>query len=144
MVDASIALAWCFPDETSEYADRVLVALEDHTILVPAVWCLELANAILVGERKKRLNQPEIKSFTILLENLSIVQDGQPVGENIRSVLPLARAHGLSAYDAAYLELSIRHGARLATLIALCAMRPRRRESNSSRVRWRNEVLIFG
>jgi hypothetical protein len=57
-----IALAWCFPDETSEYADRVLVALEDHTILVSAVWCLELANAILVGERKKRLNQPEIKS----------------------------------------------------------------------------------
>lgn len=116
VVDASIALAWCFPDETSEYADRVLVALEDHTILVPAVWCLELANAILVGERKKRLNQPEIKSFTTLLENLSIVQDAQPVADDIRSVLPLARAHGLSAYDAAYLELSIRQGACLATL----------------------------
>jgi predicted nucleic acid-binding protein len=116
VVDASIALAWCFPDETSEYADRVLVALEDHTILVPAVWCLELANAILVGERKKRLSQTEIKSFTILLENLSIVQDAQPVIDNIRSVLPLARAHGLTAYDAAYLELSIRHGAGLATL----------------------------
>lgn len=92
------------------------MALEGHTILVPAVWSLELANAVLVGERKKRLNQPEIKTFTTLLESLSVVQDVQPVSENFRSVLPLARAHGLSAYDAAYLELSIRHSAPLATI----------------------------
>jgi predicted nucleic acid-binding protein len=116
VVDASTALAWCFPDETSEYADSVLVALEGCTILVPAVWSLELANAVLVGERKKRLNQPEIQSFTTLLENLSIVQDAQAISDNIRSVLPLAPAHGLSAYDAAYLELSIRHSSPLATL----------------------------
>jgi predicted nucleic acid-binding protein len=51
-----------------------------------------------------------------LLESLSIVQDAQPISDNIRSVLPLARAHGLTAYDAAYLELSIRHSAPLATL----------------------------
>jgi predicted nucleic acid-binding protein len=116
VVDASTALAWCFPDETSEYADSVLVALEGCTILVPAIWSLELANAVLVGERKKRLNHPGIKSFTTLLESLSIAQDAQPISDNIRSVLPLARAHGLSAYDAAYLELSIRHNAPLATL----------------------------
>ena len=116
VVDASTTLAWCFPDETSEYADSVLVALEGCTILVPAVWSFELANAVLVGERKKRLNQPEIKGFTTLLESLSIVQDAQPISDNIRSVLPLARAHGLTAYDAAYLELSIRRSAPLATL----------------------------
>jgi predicted nucleic acid-binding protein len=116
VVDASIALAWCFPDETSEYADDILVALGGHTILVPAIWGLELANAILVGQRRKRLNLPEVRSFTSLLENLSIVQDAQLVSDNIRTVLPLAQAHGLSAYDAAYLELSIRHSARLATL----------------------------
>jgi hypothetical protein len=45
-VDAYTALAWCFPDEISEYADRVLVALESKTILVPAVWSLEVANAL--------------------------------------------------------------------------------------------------
>jgi predicted nucleic acid-binding protein len=114
-VDASTALAWCFPDETSEYADSVLVALEGCTISVPAVWSLELANAVLVSERKKRLNQPEIQSFTTLLESLSIVQEAQAISDNIRSILPLARAHGLSAYDAAYLELSIRHSAPLDT-----------------------------
>ena len=116
VVDASTALAWCFPDETSDYADGVLVSLERKTMLVPAVWSLEIANAVLVGERKKRLNQPEIRRFTTLLKSLSLVQDVQPVGEHVDNVLPLAHKYSLSAYDAAYLELSIRHGAPLATL----------------------------
>ena len=116
VVDASTALAWCFPDESSEDADAVLVALEGKIMLVPSVWALEIANALLVGERAKRLRQPEIQRFTALLEGLSLVQDSQTIGENIANVLPLAREYGLSAYDAAYLELSIRHEAPLATL----------------------------
>jgi predicted nucleic acid-binding protein len=116
VVDASIALAWCFPDETSDYADGVLVSLEGKTMLVPAVWSLEIANAVLVGERRKRLNQPEIRQFTTLLENLSLVLDTRPVAKQVNDVLPLARRHGLSAYNASYLELSIRYSAPLATL----------------------------
>jgi predicted nucleic acid-binding protein len=118
VVDASIALAWCFPDETSDYADRVLVSLEGKTILVPAIWGLEIANAVLVGERRKRLNLSEIRQFTALLESLSLVQDVRLVANYVNDVIPLARKHGLSAYDAAYLELSIRHNAPLATLDA--------------------------
>jgi predicted nucleic acid-binding protein len=60
VVDASVALAWCFPGEGSDYADKVLVALDRISIVVPAVWSLEVANAILVGERNKRLHQREI------------------------------------------------------------------------------------
>lgn len=116
VVDASVALAWCFPDEASNYADGVLVALEGHAILVPAVWGLEIANAVLTGERRKRLRQPEIRRFTTLLDSLSLVQDAQSVSEHVSNVLPLAREYNLSAYDAAYLELSIRHGTPLATL----------------------------
>jgi predicted nucleic acid-binding protein len=118
IIDASIALAWCFPDETSDYADSVLTSLEGLTMLVPAVWSLEVANTILVGERQKRLSQPDIKKFMSLLGSLSQVQDVQPVGGNVNNVLPLAREHNLSAYDAAYLELSIRNHAPLATLDA--------------------------
>lgn len=118
VIDASTALAWCFPDETSDYADSVLVALEGKTILVPSVWSLEIANAMLVGERKKRLRQPEILRFIALLESLSVLQDTQPVGDHVINLMPLARQYGLSAYGAAYLELSIRHRAPLATLDA--------------------------
>jgi len=118
VVDASVALAWCFPDEASEYADAVLVALKGQAIVVPAVWGLEIANAMLTGERRKRLRQPEILRFVALLEGLPILKDGQAVSESVSNVLPLARHYGLSAYDAAYLELSIRHGVPLATLDA--------------------------
>ena len=116
VVDASVALAWCFPDEASSYADEVLVALEGKQILIPAVWGLEIANAILVGERQKRLGQPEIQLFTALLANLALTQDALSANQSIKDVLPLAREYGLSAYDAAYLELSIRQNAPLATL----------------------------
>lgn len=116
VVDASTALAWCFPDETSSYADSILVSLEGKTILVPTVWGLEIANAILVGDRKKRINQSEIRRFTTLLKSLPIVQDLQPVSEHVSNVLSLAREYSLLAHDAAYLELAIRHNAPLTTL----------------------------
>lgn len=116
VIDASMALAWCFPDERSEYADSLLVALDGKTLLVPSVWSLEIAHAVLVGERQRRLGSPEILRFTTLLENLAVLEDVQPVGELVGNVLPLARQYSLSAYDAAYLELSIRRAAPLATL----------------------------
>jgi len=116
VVDASVALAWCFPDEASAYADRVLVALKGQTLVVPAVWGLEVANALLVGERRKRLKQPEILRFVALLAGLAVLQDGAKFTDALNNVLPLARQYGLSAYDAAYLELAIRYGAPLATL----------------------------
>jgi predicted nucleic acid-binding protein len=116
VVDASVALAWCFPDEASKEADRMLAALKGLAILVPAVWALEIANAMLVGERRKRLKQPDIMRFVALLESLPITQDRQTVSESVSNLLPLGRVHGLSAYDAAYLELAIRLSAPLATL----------------------------
>lgn len=85
-------------------------------ILVPAVWSLEIANAVLVGERKKRLRQPEILRFITLLESLGVVEDIQPIGDHVRNVLPLAKEYNLSAYDAAYLEVCIRRNVQLATL----------------------------
>ena len=116
VLDASTALAWCFPDEASPYADEVLMRLEGITILVPAVWGLEIANAVLTGERKKRLKAPEIRLFAELLESLPLVEDRQSASESIRDIIPLAREHSLSAYDAAYLSLAIRRAAPLATL----------------------------
>jgi predicted nucleic acid-binding protein len=116
VIDASVALAWCFPDEASEYADGVLVALDGRTAIVPAIWQVEVANALLVGERRKRIRQPEARRFIELLKGLSILEDGQPFAETVSNVLPLAREYDLSAYDAAYLEVAVRHGAPLATL----------------------------
>jgi len=116
VIDASVALAWCFPDEASEYADGVLVALDGRTAMVPAIWPVEVANALLVGERRKRIRQPEVRRFLELLKGLSILEDGQPFADTVSNILPPAREHDLSAYDAAYLDVAVRHGAPLATL----------------------------
>jgi predicted nucleic acid-binding protein len=116
VVDASVALAWCFPDEASAYAEAVLIALEGKMLLVPAVWPLEVTNAVVVAERRKRVSPPEIQRFLELLEGLTINQDSPPVAKCVSNILPLAQEYGLSAYDAAYLELAIRRDAPLATL----------------------------
>jgi predicted nucleic acid-binding protein len=116
VIDASVALAWCFPDEASEYADGVLVGLDGRTAMVPAIWSAEITNALLVGERRKRIRQPEVRRFLELLKGLSILEDGQPFAETVSNVLPLAREYDLSAYDAAYLDVAVRHEAPLATL----------------------------
>lgn len=116
MLDASVALAWAFPDEGSEYADAVLVGLGDKTILVPCLWAVEVANGLAVGERRKRLREAEIRRFLALLQGLAILQDIQSPGDAMNGILPLAREYGLSAYDAAYLELAVRRGGPIATL----------------------------
>jgi predicted nucleic acid-binding protein len=116
VVDASVALAWGFPDEGSAYADEVLEGLKEQAIVVPALWAVEIANALLVGERRKRLQQVQIRRFVTLLEGLPVVQDIQSVGSTVNGLLPLAREHKLSAYDTAYLDLAIRKGLPLATL----------------------------
>jgi predicted nucleic acid-binding protein len=85
-------------------------------MLVPSIWGLEVANALSVGERNKRLRQLEIGQFMTLLNSLRIVQDLQSIGEYVVSLLPVTRDYGLSAYDAAYLELALRRHAPLATL----------------------------
>ena len=116
MVDASVALAWLFPDEASQYADGVLVALEGRAVIVPAIWALEITNALLVGERRKRMKRRDVLQFVELLGGLTIVERPQTVAETVDNVLPLARECGLSAYDAAYLDVAVRQGAPLATL----------------------------
>lgn len=117
-IDASVTLAWCFPDEASNYADSVLLALENQTVIVPTIWAVEITNALLVGERRKRIRQPEIRRFVDLLKGLSVVEERQKFAETVSNVLPLAREYDLSAYDAAYLDVAIRHEIPLATLDA--------------------------
>lgn len=116
VVDASIALAWCFPDEKSEYADAVLVALEGQQILVPSVWPLEITNAIVVGRRRNRIDSLQTQRFVELLEGLKIRESVLPLTWCTSNVLPLAQEYGLSAYDASYLAVAIRHNTPLATL----------------------------
>ena len=115
VIDASVALAWHFEDEPSAYADQVLERLREDRSLVPSVWPLEIANALAVAERRGRLTSARVaRAVELYLELPISPQDiGAPLA--LGPVLDLARAQGLSAYDAAYLELAMREGLPLAT-----------------------------
>lgn len=116
VVDCSVALAWCFPDEKAPYPQSVLDSLATARAVVPALWHLEVANCLLVGERRKRSTEADTVSWLSFLSSLPLAVDDETVGRAWSDVLHLARAHGLSAYDAAYLELALRRGLPLATL----------------------------
>ncbi len=118
VLDASVVLAWCFPDEASKYADSVLLAIENLTIIVPAIWPVEITNALLVGERRKRIRQPDVRRFVELLKGLDATVETLSVADSISNIFPLAQDCQLSAYDAAYLDVAVRHEATIATLDA--------------------------
>jgi predicted nucleic acid-binding protein len=116
VLDASVSLAWYFSDEADPYAEDVARSLPAFQALVPAVWPLEVANAILMGERRKRGTAATATQWAGLLTSLPIAVDEPSFGRVFRDVLELARAQYLSVYDASYLELAIRSGLPLATL----------------------------
>jgi predicted nucleic acid-binding protein len=116
IVDSSIAIAWCFTDENDDYSQEVLDALATEPALVPDLWHLEVANTLLVGERRKRSTQMETATWLGFLAALPITVDEETKAHAFADTMHLARSHNLSAYDAAYLELAMRRGVPLATL----------------------------
>jgi predicted nucleic acid-binding protein len=117
VIDNSVVIAWCFPDEKNSYAMKVLRTLASScAIIVPALWTFEAANAFLVGERKKRSTATDTSAWTQFLAALPITIDNQNSGRLFNDILNVARIHNLSAYDAAYLELAMRKTIPLATL----------------------------
>ncbi len=115
VVDASVALAWCFADEASELADRVLDRLEHDEALAPAIWPLEVANGLRTAERRGRLNLAEVAQVRELLTALPVEVEGVRLDTALGEVAELARRLDLTAYDASYLALAARRGLPLAT-----------------------------
>jgi len=116
VLDASVALAWCFEDEASAEAIEVLERLQEGTAVVPALWFLEVGNALLNAERRGRLTPTESTTFLELLRQLPIRVEEISPRQFWEEILVLARAYHLSTYDAAYLAIAMRTGLPLATL----------------------------
>lgn len=115
VVDASVALAWCFADETSAYADRVLDRLEGEEAVAPAIWPLEIANGLRTAERRGRIDPSELPRVRELMRSLPVRLETIELDVALGEVLEVARALDLTAYDAAYLAIAVRRGLALAT-----------------------------
>lgn len=115
VIDASVALAWCFDDEATAATRALLDRFEQEEAEVPSLWHLELANTLVMAARSRRITPARASEFIALVMGLPITVDEQTPNRALTTVLDLARGERLSAYDASYLELAMRRGLPLAT-----------------------------
>ncbi len=116
VLDASVALSWCFEDQKTAYTEAVFDALaHGDAALVPAIWPLEMLNGLVVAERRKSITDTQFQAFITDLSDLPVEVDVEDVGRVYSCVARLARQHDLSSYDAAYLDLALTEGLPLAT-----------------------------
>ena len=102
------------PDEFSLIANRCLERLAHGEMLVPSLFWYELANVLIVNERRGRTDGERAAQAIERIRTLRIRTDDSDA--DLSSAMDLARAHRLTVYDASYLELARRYGAALATL----------------------------
>jgi predicted nucleic acid-binding protein len=117
VVHASVALDWCFESERSTYANKILTRVVVEGAVVPFLWPAEVANGLVMAERKRKASEEDIDEALGLFESLAIQVD-HPDSRRIRDLARLASKHRLTAYDAAYLDVALRFRLPLATLDA--------------------------
>ncbi len=120
VVDNSVVMRWLFADGSPAdlgYARKILALFQEPATLalVPAVWPLEVGNVIARAEAKGLLQEARSAGFLSLLRDMAIEIDVRSAEFALTDALQLARRHGLSTYDASYLELALRESMPLAT-----------------------------
>ncbi len=119
VLDSSVALSWCFQDEVSAATLQIRERLSAERAVVPSLWLLEVANVLTLGIRRGRLTAETAAEFADLLVGLPI--DVVEPERHLADLMGLADEHGLTAYDAAYLQVAVSRGLPLATLDATLA-----------------------
>lgn len=113
VIDCSAAIPWFLDDEANAWSESLLDALPRHSLHVPALWHLEFANVLLTAQRRKRINARDAKGLLARASRLPLVTDSRVVP--LVEIADLADSHGVTTYDAAYLELAMRLNCALAT-----------------------------
>lgn len=116
ILDASVTLAFCLPDQRTPYILSVVESVGPGRCRVPAIWGLEVANVLAMCRRRGSITEHQFTSALDWLRLLPVDIDPADRQTQLGNTLRLAREHGLTAYDASYLELAQRLGMPLATL----------------------------
>jgi predicted nucleic acid-binding protein len=116
VIDCSVTIKWLFEDEADIATARLLGSLESEVLVVPSIWPHEVANVLLVSERRGRIGPQDSAEFIEMLRAFTIEIDHPGFERGLRVATDLARDHRLSSYDASYLELAMRMGFPMATL----------------------------
>jgi predicted nucleic acid-binding protein len=118
VLDASVALAWFIDRPTDPYAQHIRERLRsDWTAVSPLLWQTEVANILVVSERRKLLSTAEVAAACSFLRRLSPTKIRLDASVfTLDELTGAAREFGLTSYDAAYLLLALRENLPIATL----------------------------
>ncbi len=116
VLDSSVTLAWIYSDEITRAVQEVFERVAVAGAVVPALWRLEVANALQMGVRRARLDAAERDATLADLATLDIHTDPDTDTYAWSGTVRLAERFGLSVYDASYLELAQRRALPLASL----------------------------
>ncbi len=116
VLDGSVALAAVLPDEAAGRAEALLLRSVQEGAWAPSIWPFEVANALLMAQRRGRVTEAFRLQTLGDLRRLPVRIDGEGTAFAWSDVSRLAASHGLTVYDASYLELALRLGLPLATL----------------------------
>jgi predicted nucleic acid-binding protein len=115
VLDASVALGWCFRDEANAKTASLLQQIKTSVAFVPSIFPLEIGNILVGAQKKSRITFAEMTKYISLLERLNIQIDDETSAHAYHEILQLSYQHKLTTYDAAYLELALRFDVPLAT-----------------------------
>lgn len=116
VLDCSATLAFLLEDEQTPAIKTVSEAIVQNGAVVPFLWHLEIANSLTVAARRKRIPPAARDQFLRHLRKLDITTDEETHIHAWAATVRLADLHGLTIYDAVYLELAQRRRLPLATL----------------------------
>jgi predicted nucleic acid-binding protein len=116
IVDASIGFSWVHQGQATGDTDKLLEAVgAGAEVVVPTLWYLEMANVLLMAQRRHRLTAAQRKAALEKLTALQFMTDEEGARQAFGRTSELAEKHGLTIYDATYLELALRLSLPLAT-----------------------------
>jgi|SRR5271154_1542574 len=116
VADSSVAIAWAVSSQSSRATDGLLDEVAaGASLVVPVLWSFELANALIMLKRRKKLTQEDCTSARRMLSGLAPIIDDEGCTLALTKTSELAERHSLSGYDATYLELALRKEIPLAT-----------------------------
>ncbi|MFM9978398.1 MAG: type II toxin-antitoxin system VapC family toxin [Sphingomonadaceae bacterium] len=108
VIDASVMGPLLFQDEADASLAMLPGALAEAACIVPSHWRLEVANQLISGVRRKRATSAEAVCTLADLDELPVHIDSLTADQCWSRTYALAERHGLTIYDAAYLELAER------------------------------------
>ena len=116
VADSSIGIAWVVLEQSTKTSGELLQRLDSEAqFYVPTLWMFEVANAVLVLLRRKRIDSKQYDRVRRDLIQLCPIVDDECSRLALSHTSELAQKYSLSAYDATYLELSLRRGLPLAS-----------------------------